>query len=236
MADRHPEDFPKHDEVGDAPRPPRAGSPPSRPEDRSSSAPGTSQLKETDTGVLVCQHCGHRNPVGTTHCLNCKSPLLTETRGLGTKQYDRMSLEGQQRVTDTGELMQAAVSTAGTSVFTDDMVLRLEIEGAATPILLFPKKETVIGRRDPATGTMPDVDLTSYAGYRMGVSRRHAVIRLRNNEVEIFDLGSSNGTGVNGMRLQPHQPHPLRDGDSIALGKMNIRVLFQLRTRRRSTT
>lgn len=231
MSDRHPEDFSKQDEASEQRLPSRPDSPPTRPEEH---GPGTSSLKDPESNALVCQHCGHRNPPGTAFCLNCKSPLLTETRGLGTKQYDRMGMESP-RGTDTGELMQAAVATAGTGVFTDDMVLRLEIEGAATPILLFPKKETVIGRRDPATGTMPDVDLTSYAGYRMGVSRRHAVIRLRNNEVEIFDLGSSNGTGVNGMRLQPHQPHPLRDGDSIALGKMNIRVLFQLRTRRRAT-
>jgi pSer/pThr/pTyr-binding forkhead associated (FHA) protein len=70
----------------------------------------------------------------------------------------------------------------------------------------------------------------------MGVSRRHSVIRLRNNEVEIFDLGSSNGTSVNGLKLQPHQPQPLRDGDEITLGKMTLKVLFQIRTRRRSTT
>lgn len=107
------------------------------------------------------------------------------------------------------------------------MVLRLDIEGAPNAVLVYPKRETTIGRRDPSTGTMPDVDLTAYAGYRLGVSRKHAVIRLQNKRLEIYDLGSSNGTTLNGVRLAAHQPHLLRDGDEIALGKMVIRVIFQ---------
>jgi hypothetical protein len=220
MSDRPPEDQPQLDDdpVGDNP-----------------GQPDTPYIpipvpKEEPNGGVVCSNCGHRNRPGTAICENCNTNLLSES-AVSTKQLNR---QDKQAMTDTGELVRDAVSTAGSNTFTEDMVLRLEIEGAATPILLFPKKETVIGRRDPATGTMPDVDLTSYAGYRMGVSRRHSVIRLRNNEVEIFDLGSSNGTAVNGIKLPPHQPQAIRDGDEITLGKMTLRVLFQLRTRRRS--
>ncbi|HVU12707.1 MAG TPA: FHA domain-containing protein, partial [Phototrophicaceae bacterium] len=104
---------------------------------------------------------------------------------------------------------------------------------APTPLLITPKAETTLGRRDPTTGTQPDVDLSAYAGYRLGVSRNHAVIRLKNRLLEIFDLGSSNGTSVNGVRLAPHQPHVLRDGDEIMLGKMMIRVLFQTKNKRK---
>jgi predicted component of type VI protein secretion system len=120
-----------------------------------------------------------------------------------------------------------AVRSAGTANFEDNMTLRLEVEGAPTPILVAPTIETVMGRRDPVTGTAPDIDLTSYAGYRMGVSRRHAVIRLRNKALDILDLGSSNGTYVNGNKLSAHQPHIIRDGDEISLGKMVLRVFFQ---------
>lgn len=161
-------------------------------------------------------------------------PADADNPSLGTKQFDKATRELALGPEDSD--IAFAVNTAGSSVFSDDMVLRLEVEGATTPILLFPKKETVIGRRDPATTSIPDVDLTTYAGYRMGVSRRHAIIRLRNNEIEVFDLGSSNGTAVNGTRLQPHQPHPLKDGDTLSLGKMSLRVLFQQRTRKRSLT
>ena len=68
----------------------------------------------------------------------------------------------------------------------------------------------------PATGTLPDVDLTPFAGYRMGVSRRHSQIRYNDGGVPLksFDLGSSNGTFINGERLEAHYPYRIRHGDN----------------------
>jgi pSer/pThr/pTyr-binding forkhead associated (FHA) protein len=74
---------------------------------------------------------------------------------------------------------------------------------------------------------MPDVDLTAYAGYRMGVSRRHAAVRLQDKQLHLSDLGSSNGTFINGARLIAHRPYQLRDGDEIRLGQMVLRIFFQ---------
>jgi predicted component of type VI protein secretion system len=47
------------------------------------------------------------------------------------------------------------------------------------------------------------------------VSRRHARIRLMNGEYMLEDLGSKNGTFVNGLELK--EPHALRDGDEIQI-------------------
>lgn len=139
--------------------------------------------------------------------------------------------EAPRKPVDITAYMVEAVMTAGSDVFSDQTLLRLEIEGSTTPVVIEPKSETTLGRRDPATGTMPDVDLTTYAGYRMGVSRKHAIIRRRAGQLDMYDLGSSNGTHINDKRLIPHQPVILRDGDVILLGKMTIRVLFQLNRR-----
>jgi hypothetical protein len=56
------------------------------------------------------------------------------------------------------------------------------------------------------------------------VSRRHAVIRLRAGRYEVSDLGSTNGTLLNGERVAGSRP--LRDGDRIKLGASEI--LFRL--------
>ena len=65
------------------------------------------------------------------------------------------------------------------------------------------------------------------------VSRYHAEIERRGGgEFWLIELGSSNGTTVNGARLTPHEPHTLRDGDEILLGKMMVKVLFQARKRK----
>lgn len=51
------------------------------------------------------------------------------------------------------------------------------------------------------------------------VSRRHAVIAYDSEGVAwLTDLGSSNGTFVDGKRLQPNQPMRLEDGSRIQLG------------------
>jgi diguanylate cyclase (GGDEF)-like protein len=53
-----------------------------------------------------------------------------------------------------------------------------------------------------------------------GVSRRHAQVRvLQDGAVEVVDLGSTNGTYHNGMRIQTHL---LRDGDTIQIGSTTI--------------
>jgi hypothetical protein len=203
-----------------------------------------------------CTVCGHQNRPGVLICENCGSSLVTgqpfiiDTRTFEEKekaplpaevkqQHDTLrEKEGEKSSTgpldakplDTEEVR--AIRSAGTAEFTDEMVLRLEVEGAQTPILITPTIETILGRRDPVTGGAPEVDLTSYAGYRMGVSRRHAMLRLRSKTLDILDLGSANGTYVNGVKLGAHQPHAIRDGDEISLGKMVLRVFFQSSKRR----
>lgn len=184
-----------------------------------------------------CPTCGQVNRVGSLICENCGSSLVGEQSIVGTKRFVR-NAEGEL-VDDEGAKLSTdevnALGSAGAMAFEEDMILRLEVEGAATPILVFPKGEIALGRRDPATGTMPDVDLTAFAAYRLGVSRKHAIIRHNQKKLEIYDLGSSNGTSVNGVKLASHQPHPLRDGDTISLGKMLMRAMF-LQTKRPEAT
>jgi ABC transport system ATP-binding/permease protein len=64
----------------------------------------------------------------------------------------------------------------------------------------------IIGR-DPASEIVIDGS---------GVSRRHAQLTVEAGGVVIIDLGSSNGTYVNGQRIQG--PHRLAAGDTLGLG------------------
>ncbi len=50
------------------------------------------------------------------------------------------------------------------------------------------------------------------------VSWHHEQIVQQGQGHHILDLGSRNGTFVNGQRLQPNVPRPLRDGDAIRFG------------------
>ena len=80
-----------------------------------------------------------------------------------------------------------------------------------------------IGRWDAEGGVFPDVDLDA-DDPEAKVSRRHALISLRDGQYGIEDLGSTNGTFVNrGRRLAPGDRQLLNDGDEIIVGKTFLR-------------
>ena len=54
------------------------------------------------------------------------------------------------------------------------------------------------------------------------VSRRHAGVRPGEKGLMIDDLGSSNGTFVNGLRVR--ETAPLQDGDVIRIGRVALRI------------
>jgi len=79
-------------------------------------------------------------------------------------------------------------------------------QGPLTGQRLEPEGELVIGREGAAL-TIEDSEL----------SRRHAVVRPVDGGIEIEDLGSLNGTFVNGQRITA--PTRLAGGDSVKLGQ-----------------
>ncbi len=79
-------------------------------------------------------------------------------------------------------------------------------KGPRTGERLEPEGELVIGREGAAV-TIEDSEL----------SRRHAAVRPVEGGIEIEDLGSLNGTFVNGQRITA--PTRLAGGDSVKLGQ-----------------
>ncbi len=79
----------------------------------------------------------------------------------------------------------------------------------------------LLGRASEAEGYRPDFDMTFYdeGDY---VSRRHARITSGRGGYFISDLGSSNGTTVNGQTLIPNRAYRLRNGDRIRVGLVVI--------------
>lgn len=176
--------------------------------------------------MQICHNCGYQNRPGVVFCENCGASLLVESSSMGTRALDDEFMPEDEEI-DVETIHDAGVMDA--EDFPSGGSLRLEISDAAAAIDVPYKKLIVLGRRDPSTGLTPEVDLTPYAGYRMGVSRRHAEIRhvTDDNSLEIWDLGSSNGTFLNEDRLKPHRAYRLRDGDMIRLGQLAIRLYFR---------
>ena len=84
-----------------------------------------------------------------------------------------------------------------------------------------------IGRRSVSRGHTPEIDLTG-PPTDPGISRMHAVLAAQpDGGWAVIDVGSENGTMVNGTEIATEVPVMLRDGDRIHLGawtKITIRA------------
>lgn len=57
-----------------------------------------------------------------------------------------------------------------------------------------------------------------------GISRQHARITIDQGRMTVTDLGSVNGTFVNGVRCQRDEIFVLKDGDQLLLGAAPVTV------------
>lgn len=123
--------------------------------------------------------------------------------------------------------LQPIKHAPNSDVFSNNATLRIEVDGSHHPITIHPSDEMIIGRRDPMSDHVPEIDLTPHAGYQLGLSRRHAILKRINNHLHVVDQGSRNGTYLNGSRLTPQVAIKLHDGDELRMGKMVLRLYFQ---------
>ncbi len=167
--------------------------------------------------MKLCPYCAYQNREGYFYCEECGHRLVGDGANatLPTKKFDVLT-------------NQFARSTSwGTAYFADQSLIVLHVRDAAEPITLRPQRRTILGRYDSSSVQKPDLDLTPYGALEKGVSRIHAEIQRNDETLTIQDMGSANGTHLNGQRLIPEQPRVLRDGDEIQLGKLIAHVYFK---------
>jgi hypothetical protein len=85
------------------------------------------------------------------------------------------------------------------------------------------RNQVAIGRSDPDEHYLPGIDLGPFGAHDAGVSRRHAVLFAAEGSLYIRDIGSTNGTRINGYDLEPNQTYRLREGDRIEFGHLNVK-------------
>jgi pSer/pThr/pTyr-binding forkhead associated (FHA) protein len=80
--------------------------------------------------------------------------------------------------------------------------------------LKLPRGEYMIGRG-------PECQLRPNSEW---VSRQHCLLIVEDQEVRVRDLGSTNGTLINGQRIRDEIP--LQSGDLMQLGSVALRLVF----------
>jgi FHA domain len=162
--------------------------------------------------MITCPNCKHQEVDGAVFCSDCGTQLV-KTESVTTQKID-MSTSNLA----TGPIEEIPdYSNAWISLHMLD-------SGQILPVA--ERNEFTIGRISDNQPIMPDIDLTAFKAYDNGISRLHAVIRRNSGNVIIMDLGSSNGTYVNGIRLMPNVEQSLHHGDVVALGKLKMQIVL----------
>lgn len=152
---------------------------------------------------VFCGFCGQRIVATDLFCAFCGAKQPIAQHGVHSEIYSRTAPTAKLIVDGTSELQ--------------------------APVFSLEKNDNLVGRRDPMSNIFPEIDLSRFDP-QTKISRRHARIWSDGGQFLVEDLGSSNGTVIlpgtnNSIRLEPHQPHPLSNGDRLRVGDTTLHFL-----------
>jgi pSer/pThr/pTyr-binding forkhead associated (FHA) protein len=144
--------------------------------------------------------------------LDDETPVCNMPAIVSTIQVEDIDLE-------ISHLMGNAISSERAGII-------LAFNGAKLVVRFDLTDSIILGRDQDINFRETYTDLTPYQAVEKGVSRRHAVLHRVKRTIMITDLGSRNGTFLNGERLLPQQARIVRHGDQIQLGRLMFHIQF----------
>lgn len=115
---------------------------------------------------------------------------------------------------------------SGTSAHPQQRTAIIFILGMVERINFDVSPKVILGRYDRHLKTTDQVDLSHYGAVERGVSREHCQLSLKDDQLTVMDLGSSNGTYIAGNRLEPHRPYVLNKGEELLLGRLPLQIML----------
>jgi hypothetical protein len=161
-----------------------------------------------------------------TKCPNCGAPIRAGELVCHNCNYSLTGISGSTRALEKAEetFEFSRTKSIGTAI---GKLQRISFIIEGSELTLPTGTRLVIGRRDTtATATMPDVDLARFDAENLGVSRQHIELTWRSGLIYVNDMGSTNGTLLNGQRLVAGIERILRDNDELVIGHMRAIVHF----------
>jgi hypothetical protein len=165
--------------------------------------------------MIICPDCSTQQIYGSLFCLECGGFLLggdDSLPGIEIQPQPAAILGVSEQRSPYGDAANTQISLL---VLETQCTLRLE-----------GKEVYTLGRLSEGQSILPDIDLTPHLAYEKGVSRLHAAIRTSIDGIAVIDLGSVNGTRLNGVKIMPTKAYPLQNQDVLDLGKLKVMILF----------
>ncbi len=195
---------------------------------------GAGSLKASSQTTVICPDCtAPHNILNGDFCEICGYNFVTNAHGemplvspgvkedVGTQGNGDME---NQEIAGVPRLPLSTSSTFFASIF-------LELIATIDPSLRSPEspepplqqpitfrldlESNLIGRSSQLKGVYPEVALN----FDSAISHRHALLnRLSDGSFVLRDIGSTNGTKLNGVELTPMVDVPIKEGDEFTLG------------------
>lgn len=164
----------------------------------------------------------HENPEIAVRMLRKLSRRLRERQ-----EADLRASQIAREVLGDSDRSAASDKEASAEPRKTEMPPRLVHESSGARFELSRVGDTTIGRKDRVTGLTPDIDFTGLDTERT-LSRRHARIsRAADGYYLREEIGTGNGTFVNGKRVKTGVPVRLEHGDEVQFGL--VRTVFLCR-------
>jgi CRP-like cAMP-binding protein len=152
------------------------------------------------------------NPEIAVRMLRKQSIRLRETN----RQLEQVLSGGGQAAVAAAEA-RPATPTSGTLQAEAKAYFISPATGNVFPVF---SNDALIGRFDSVTGMRPEVDLTNEDQSR-NISRRHARLVIKDGKPFVAEeIGTMNGTYLNGKKLANGVLTPIEDGDELTLCRL----------------
>ena len=168
-----------------------------------------------------CPSCKLRNDVNATACIYCGVPFELASGGSTTTTTQMPTVNIRPTVENDGLIDQFVreIPDNGMAIYRANFMY---------PFAVRQDRDFVIGRK--ADGAQDGLlDLAPLEGYIMGVSKQHVRIMGTGDGYQITDLGSTNGTWVNDVRLTSNQPVVLPNAARVRMGRMELYFIYRLK-------
>jgi hypothetical protein len=181
--------------------------------------------------MITCPSCRHTEPEGELYCTTCGAQLwglafdTTVKISPFRKVPTEPKLNTSAHTAPTPPPLEALLGSAEHDLPVPPGAIGLRLIDADILLTLQGKDAFVVGREAGSTDG-PDADLGPHGGRDQGVSRRHARLSRLGGQVLLEDLGSANGTWLNGEPVSAGTPMRLENGDLVKFARLMVRVEF----------
>ena len=134
---------------------------------------------------------------------------IRSVRGVSSRSYR------EERVVDAYAQPSSFAPVGATSVLSEDYFV---LHAAGISFEVYDEGD------EYTLGRSPECDFVVSDG---GVSATHCKLRNQDGTLQIFDLGSTNGIRLNKKRLRSHEWVVLREGDSVKIGRITLKVSLE---------